>query len=138
MTYPPHRHLRSASGDGDELGVSLSVVTPWWNIRGKGFLMLHHLAGGIIQVANLVIIIVIPLRMSVKHFMWCRNLTRSAVKNRTISSLLLWFRYIYTCTCTKLDVNIFYLPCLFHWTIEKGENIVKKTVCDENSLICWK
>ena len=32
----------------------LIVVTPWCNIHGKGYLMLHHLAGVTVQVANFV------------------------------------------------------------------------------------
>ena len=31
-----------------------SVVTPWCNTHGKGYLMLHHLTRATIQVANLV------------------------------------------------------------------------------------
>ena len=31
-----------------------SVLTPWCNTHGKGFIMLHHLAGATLAIANLV------------------------------------------------------------------------------------
>ena len=46
MTHPPHRHLRW-------LG-HFSVVTHTGNFHRKGYLLLHHLDGATMQVANLV------------------------------------------------------------------------------------
>ena len=43
------------SGDGDELGVSFSIMTPLCNVHGKGYmyLILHYLAGATIKIAKL-------------------------------------------------------------------------------------